>query len=102
MSSRKGFCAFCGRYGKLSREDGWPRWFNRVLPRPLAAGVAHNIIFEKDSIVRHERRRVVSHNTDKLPFFCERHCNNGWMSRLETAAMPLLTPLLYGQAALLS
>jgi hypothetical protein len=28
---------------------------------------------------------------------CERRWNNGWMSRLETAAIPVLTPLILGQ-----
>ena len=102
MARLKGTCAFCGRIGKLSKEDGWPRWFNKVLPRPVAPGVAHNVLFEKGEVTRHDRRWVVSHNTEKFPHFCERHCNNGWMSRLEMAVQPVLTPLLFGLPAVLS
>jgi hypothetical protein len=32
---------------------------------------------------------------------CRLHCNSGWMSRLETAVEPTLTPLMNGHAAVL-
>jgi hypothetical protein len=38
----------------------------------------------------------------KIRAVCERHYNNGWMSRFETHIKPILTPLLKGEVAVLT
>lgn len=80
-------CVFCGSTGTLSTEHVIPRWLRNALvitgPVKQYTGTAYTGAAETLSVVFHE--------------VCER-CNNGWLARLETAARPVLEPLLLGAA----
>lgn len=94
-------CIFCERTD-LNREHVWPIWmhelirkegFGRHVRKLTSTSPSNpNISGEKFSI---ERQGAVT--TVRLKVVCKNHCNGGWMSRLETKAMPILTPLLLGQ-----
>jgi hypothetical protein len=94
-------CIFCERTD-LSREHVWPVWMHELIRKEgfarhvrkliSTSPSSPNISGEKYSIERHGAVATV-----RLKVVCQRHCNNGWMSRLETKVMPILTPLLLGQ-----
>lgn len=92
-------CAFCGAKGPLTKEDAWPRWLNKHLP-PQLPGVALDLSIRENQVVRASRRTVTGYNTARVPGFCK-GCNNGWMSRLEQAAAPVLLPMIRGDAVTL-
>ena len=81
---------FCGRT-PLTLEHVWPQWVAAALPGegPLrverrALGEAP-VSWERVSLEITVRRVCVG-------------CNNGWMSELETAAKPILEPLVLGRS----
>jgi len=78
-------CLFCDSDAD-SREHLFPDWLNDVL------GYVHpTLLFSGDREWKADR--PASH---KLRVVCQR-CNNGWMSRIEKNAQPVLTPLILGQ-----
>ena len=87
MRSTPRTCLFCGA-SRLTREHAWPRWLVAQLVGERA--------------VRMQAKRGVGAAEESWPAadpgivirrFCK-HCNNGWMSRLETAAKAIIDPLL--------
>jgi hypothetical protein len=90
-------CVFCesGGAGILSNEHVIPRWLLEHLDIPkedlLFQGVASS---QTDDLIQSPR----IHSTFNFVqgHVCRR-CNNGWMSRLEAVAKPLLVPLIDGQ-----
>ena len=88
---------FCGG-GNLSKEHIWPEWASPLLPSfPVNQHVEHTITSEDKGRVTSSRTREKTGNawTKKIRVVCET-CNNGWMSRLEVAAKPILTSLIAG------
>jgi hypothetical protein len=89
-------CVFCDRTG-LSKEDIWSKWTRVLVPtlplgshtRGLATGFPGRTR-KLDNLKKYQG----TVNSIKLRVVCERHCNNGWMSILETQAKPVLTPLI--------
>ena len=93
----QGKCVFCGG-GNLSKEHFWPEWASPLLPSyPVNQHVEHTITtVNKGTVISSGKREKPGHAwTKKVRVVCET-CNNGWMSRLETAAKPFLTPLITG------
>jgi hypothetical protein len=91
-------CIFCGVRG-LTKEHVLPRWLSEVLPG------------EGEFVVErvHEPRNGIQSSSDwsapalNLTARCAcADCNNGWMSDLEEAAKPHLTPMIHGRATSLS
>jgi hypothetical protein len=93
----QGRCIFCGG-GNLSKEHFWPEWASPLLPRyPINQHVEHRFTTSDKMRVNPPNIRNKPGNawTKKIRVVCET-CNNGWMSELETAAKPFLTPLIVG------
>jgi hypothetical protein len=101
MSKPQGMCVYCGGLG-VTKQHVWPEWMKYILPKPVHTVHNHNKI----------RGREVGHRTMELVPSFEEHrgpigsrkirnvcsrCNGGWMSRLETAAKPILTELILGR-----
>ena len=101
MSRRLTNCPFCGERRRETVEDAWPRWLNKVMLDPQGAGQAHDISIVDGVPMVRRRRKVVSYNTERVRGICA-DCNNGWMSRLESAAKPILTPMILGEPVTLS
>jgi len=92
-------CIFCGA-GKLTAEHFWPEWAASILPNgrdPSYYDFAQNHDPRTGEIrrTRHYRRQGLV-TTKRLRVVCG-PCNNGWMSRLETATKPILTPMAIGE-----
>jgi hypothetical protein len=81
-------CLFCGaRAG--SREHLWPDWLNNVLPD--YTDTTYTLGGQRGTQSWSSKKPA----THKIGAVCT-DCNTGWLSRLETAAKPLLTPLITG------
>ena len=80
-------CVFCGATGSLSREHVIAKWVRKALqitePVKVYSGTTYVGAAETLAIVFRE--------------VCT-NCNTGWMERLESAARPVLEPLLLGAA----
>lgn len=87
-------CLFCGADGAsaLSKEHVIPQWLLKHLKLPeddkLFQGEASSA---NDTLV--ESPRIHSSFNFVQGHVCE-ECNNGWMSRLEATAKPILVPLI--------
>ena len=78
--------------GVRAREHAVPQWLMEHLGMredPLYLAVAQSA----DDVVLKSRRHVAGSFVEGR--VCE-DCNNGWMSALETEAMPILKPLIDG------
>jgi hypothetical protein len=99
----QGRCIFCGG-GNLSKEHFWPEWASPLLPSyPVNQHVEHSFTVSNKTRANppHIRNKPGHAWTKKIRVGCET-CNNGWMSALETAAKPLLTPLITGTPCVIS
>lgn len=89
-------CPFCGKNdSKPSKEHLLPKWFTEEF------GSAAWDCFDE---LTHYTRKSTKHLhlvTDKGRRPCET-CNNGWMSRLEKRAKPILIPLMRGRESVLT
>lgn len=84
-------CLFCGRGGPWAEEHINPAWLLRHL------GLPDDDRLFQGSAVTETGELVASRSFSTFRFVEGRvcaECNNGWMSRLETAAMPILIPLI--------
>ena len=85
-------CIFCGQFGDKSREHFYPNW---VASHVTQKQPAHHTLttstakgFAPAQVTR-EVKREGNLVTRKLRVVC-RSCNNGWMSKLEETAKPIL------------
>ena len=92
-------CIFCGE-GRLTKEHVWPDWLRNYIRRS-GVRTRHR---SGDFIIQNERinssnvgfgkqNRTGNVTSRKLRVVCG-DCNNGWMSRLQKAAKPLLVQLI--------
>jgi len=87
MSTMTVPCGFCGQRGKIDNEHVWADWISRALA-PMKMRIEFG---------RNEKVRIwigVAINMTVLAF-CQ-SCNSGWMSELEAATKPTLSPMLKG------
>jgi hypothetical protein len=82
-------CAFCGPTKELlSPEDIWPHWMSVMIRRNtnLPFKRVDHLTLNKNGTVERETHQRLKAQAEVV---CK-PCNNEWMSRLETAAKPLL------------
>lgn len=90
-------CFFCGLPAPMSDEHAWPQWLGQGIEleptqttRTIGYGrTAEDAMTEAPNVVVRKKGSVL---TARIREVCK-NCNNGWMSRLETAARPLLERL---------
>lgn len=90
--SRQRLCVFCRApitKQTVSREDTVPKWLQAEL------GIANERVEPTLTAPSGEQLKQRVHPVDQLLTggVC-RSCNNGWMSQLESAVMPILRPLI--------
>jgi len=96
-------CIFCGKRGKLSGEHIFPQWFSKIVPRSdqrhysVRADVKNLKVEMDDPAIRREGDLA----SRKIKAPCK-ECNERWMSEIETAAIPILSPLILGKPTNLS
>lgn len=79
-------CVFCGG-GPMTAEHVWPVWLLELMEKRLTTT---EVVVTRDGS---QMTRPSLETTVKQ--VCE-SCNTGWMSRLEDAAKPILTPMIMG------
>lgn len=80
----------------MTKEHVYPRWLRKIIG-PVDLVETRLQIAEGST----KRSRSVVPFDRTVKSVCGR-CNGGWMSRLETAAEPLLAPILHGDSVVLS
>jgi hypothetical protein len=91
-------CLFCARDGAgiLSNEHVIPRWLLDHLDLPESDQLFQGVSSSKTNELITSPRIHSSFNFVQ-GHVC-RECNNGWMSRLEALARPILVPLIDGES----
>jgi hypothetical protein len=87
-------CMFCDG-AAATKEHAWPAWLVRRFPSP--SGVSVDL--ERGGVALDPWRLATAETTVK--FLCA-SCNNGWMSQLESRAMPVIASLLDDSSITLS
>ena len=89
-------CVFCGAAGPgiVTREHVLPDWLNKHVVIPSELGLES--WRENGQLIETKERRgkLFARN----PWIACERCNNGWMSRLEERAIPLLKPMFDDRA----
>ena len=88
--AKKKPCIFCGKHSptKHHKEDVLPKWIAREFPGVWRSVLGHS----GRTFAKRDEFGIVSRGP------CTQ-CNNGWMSRLEAVAKPILVPLMKGVAS---
>jgi hypothetical protein len=98
MTTAAARCLFCDRSEDLlplSEEHVNPKWLLHELDLPSHDKTFHGVW---DSATGNlVEKKVQSSWKFVEERVCEKACNNGWMSRLETAVEPILLPLARGE-----
>lgn len=99
------FCIFCGG-SPLSKEHLWSSWTRDVIGVSTALSHSHyqTVAWVAGRDIQPRQRKGTNGGLDtaKLRVVCKTHCNNGWMSRLDTTVKPIATPLIKGATCTLS
>jgi hypothetical protein len=105
MKQSSGKCVFCGKSG-LTKGHVWPEWFGNVLPldAPNHTQITGEIRTFTPIAARPRRSEKIrqGHAGSRKPRNTCGDCNGGWMSRLENAAIPFMTPVMLGQACIVA
>lgn len=85
-------CVFCGG-GPLTKEHLWPEWLRKR--GVLSKHPVQHIQGQEPPAEPWERSWSAPDATQGAEIVCK-DCNTGWMSKLETASIPCLLPLMTG------
>lgn len=80
----------------MSKEHIWAQWMRPYLPKDAPTYSSVDVSVHKTHETRKEKRENRDAYSGTLKLVCE-PCNNGWMSRLQNAAKPILLPLMRGE-----
>jgi hypothetical protein len=89
-------CVFCGAKAPITAEHVIPQWCRDHVADPEGEPGTHHSItmrFGQDSTYRSYEGQPA---TQRVRSVCK-NCNNGWMSRIETATQPHLIPMIEGR-----
>lgn len=99
----QGRCIFCGETG-LSKEHIWSDWITDLIPRNEEHGEYWGSMHRDGGSTKVEWNKPPSSATRqgcvlqrKVRNVCERHCNNGWMSRVVDRAKPHVERMILGK-----
>jgi hypothetical protein len=90
------FCIFCGRPG-LTREHVWADWLKKYIPKNEINHTSFSATLHPTRSDFRRKKVAGDLRSRRLRVVC-RSCNNGWMSRLQERAKPLLLPLIKGES----
>lgn len=85
-------CVFCGG-APVTKEHIWPQWAQWTVPAPTPSPI-HRVV-EVEGQERFESSRLGQAFSETSRTVCA-SCNNGWMSRLETATKELFVAMTGG------
>ncbi|SRR5712692_53174 len=85
-------CRFCGAEAKLTGEHVFPDWI-----RKATGGDGGARYFRRKADGTVDQWQTLAYKT-KVKDVCL-SCNSGWMSEIEAAVIPILTPMIFDSAA---
>jgi hypothetical protein len=92
-------CIFCNGRG-MTKEHFWPKWLTQYFPNDDDESehwTAARAVSEYGDSLTHRntnlKKRAGASTSHRVRRVCDK-CNNGWMSRLQEEAKPVLLPLL--------
>jgi hypothetical protein len=94
------YCIFCGGAG-LTKEHIWADWLKKYIPKDMPSYSESHAIVHRTRIDENKKVRSGDPRSRRLKVVCAK-CNNGWMSRLQERAKPILLPLILGKPTVLS
>ena len=104
VTAHRRMCVLCGLNPVDSKEHFYPEWMAKIIPLSGSSGYVEDLHvhdpFER-TISKRKKAKAGDILTKKIREVCQT-CNNGWMSALETAAIPLLRPIIAGAEVNLS
>jgi hypothetical protein len=93
-------CQFCGNTGGLTKSHIWPDWLNRFLPRTAThheQEVGKFYTFKpRMQTPAYSLRIRAGHARSRRPRNTCAPCNSGWMSGIESMALPCGSRLIRG------
>lgn len=102
MSALIRTCIFCGPgCGRLTKEDVWPTWLGKYIPKDRSSYSASSTIIHEERPPDVSRRIVNGDPKSRRVKLVCGDCNNGWMSRLQERAKPVVLPLAMGRSTLI-
>ena len=93
-------CAMCDLPAKLSKEHIWSKWTRTLIQHDVKQHQHMQIVWGPEGPTE-SRRTYGGDARNRSPRAVCADCNNGWMSRLETAAKPFVIMLIKGERAIL-
>ena len=108
MVNKKGIvgqCIFCNYFGKLSKEDFWPKWLRKHIPSPIKSK-GSSTTFHSTSVRDVVRNTPITISTrgvlsgkrhpssGVLQVVCA-ECNNNWMSVITNSAKNSLLKIIH-------
>ncbi len=95
-------CIFCGpSCGRLTKEDVWPTWLGQYIPKSGTSYSASSTVIHDDRPADVIRKTINGDSKSRRVKLVCSNCNNGWMSRLQRRAKPVVLPLAMGQSTLI-
>jgi hypothetical protein len=96
-------CIFCGVVGRLTKEHIWANWLKAYIPKDMVNYQAGTVTVDGLGRPLLERGKTVAGDPHSLRVKCVcEACNNGWMSRLQERAKPVVLPLIKGETTTLT
>jgi hypothetical protein len=99
MPNPQRFCIFCGGPG-LTREHIYANWLRNYIPREMKSYTKSSSLIHPTRIKTLVKKEPGDPHSRRVKVVCG-SCNNGWMSKLQESAKPILIPLIKGEHAIL-
>jgi hypothetical protein len=90
-------CFFCGPTDAiLTEEHIWPQWVSRLLQGRHGADHFRNLLSGPNSTTRNRASHIIDVTSSDVCL----DCNTKWLSGIENAIKPLITPMITGDEAI--
>jgi hypothetical protein len=94
-------CIYCGNHGKMTKEHFYGEWLKKIVSPGRSKRTVHIVSTETENGVvlgKGKLHRPGPPYASQLRVVCE-ECNNGWLSKIQEIAKPLLIPLIRGDTS---
>jgi hypothetical protein len=90
-------CFFCGPTDAiLTQEHIWPQWVSRLLQGRHGSDHFRNLLSGPNSTTRNRASHIIDVTSSEVCL----DCNTRWLSGIENAIKPLITPMITGDEAI--
>src|ERR1700722_4831626 len=99
-------CIFCNGV-PVTGEHLFPEWIKSLVPRTSQRHIRAKVVSKSvgfnlnEPHIKEAKRHEGDLASSRIRCACGT-CNSGWMSNIETAAIPVMTPLILGENVLVT